>query len=69
MILITIILHPDVIDEIKIWETESGIQLRFETQSGDRCFLELDNEMLGYVIKQLIHYAWHMTLEEAFNSS
>jgi len=27
----TIILYPDVVDEIKIWETESGTQLYFKT--------------------------------------
>lgn len=62
----TIIVHPDAIDEIGIWVTESGIQLRLEAQSGDKYFLELGDEVVGYVIKQLVYYAWNTTVEEMF---
>jgi len=62
----TIILHPDAIDEIGIWVTESGIQLRLEAASGDKCFIELGDEVVGYIIEQLVYYAWNITVEEAF---
>ncbi len=62
----TIIVRPNSIHKIKLNETKAGIQLRFEAESGDKFYLELEDEMLGYVIEQMLHYAWGITFEEAF---
>lgn len=64
--LVTIIVRADSPDEIGIEVTESGIRLRFEAQSGDRFLIELGDEVVGYVIAQLVYYAWNTTVEEAF---
>jgi len=65
---VTIIVRADSPDEIGIEVTESGIRLRFEAQSGDRFLIELGDEVVGYVIAQLVYYAWNITVEEAFGS-
>ncbi len=62
----TIIVRPNSIHEIKLTETKAGIQFCFEAESGEKFFLELENEILGHVIEQMLHYAWGITFEEAF---
>ena len=62
----TITVYPNSTDEIKINLVESGIQLCFEAQSGDRLLVELSDEIVTFVIAHLVHYAWDITLEEAF---
>ena len=61
-----IIVRPNSIHEIKFNETKTGIQLCFEAESGDRFYLELEDEILGHVIEQMLYYAWSITFEEAF---
>jgi hypothetical protein len=61
-----ILLQPEIIDEVGIEYTEDGIKLCFLTQSGDKVFLVLDDEVLGHVIEHLIYYAWGITVEESF---
>lgn len=62
----TIIVRPNSIHEIKLNETKAGIQLCFEAESGDKFYLDLSDEMLGYVIEQMLYYGWGITFEEAF---
>lgn len=62
----TIIVRPNSIHEIKLNETKAGIQLCFEAESGDKFYLELGDDVLGYVVEQLLYYAWGITFEEAF---
>ena len=61
----TIILRPDT-PEIKFRQADSGIQLCLEAQSGDQYVIELGDEVVGYVIEQLLLYAWDTTIEDAF---
>ncbi|WP_028308350.1 hypothetical protein [Desulfitibacter alkalitolerans] len=61
-----IILQPETIDEVGVKYNDDGIKLCFQTQSGDRVFLVLDDEVLGHVIEHLIYYAWGTTVEEVF---
>jgi len=63
---VTIILHPDTTDELKFLPVDSGIRLCVEAQSGDTFVFELDDELIGYVIEQLVFYAWNTTFEELF---
>lgn len=60
----TIIVRVHCPDEIKFRPSVSGIELCFEAESGDRFHLELTDEVLGAVIKELIFYAWNMVFEE-----
>jgi len=63
---VTLTVRADSIDEVGIEVVESGIQLRFEAQYGDKFYVELDDEVLGHVIAHLMHYAWDITLEDYF---
>jgi hypothetical protein len=63
---VKIILQPETIDEVGVKYTEDGVKLCFLTQSGDKVFLVLDDEVLGHVIEHLIYYAWGTTVEVAF---
>ncbi|MBS4025887.1 MAG: hypothetical protein KGZ96_09465 [Clostridia bacterium] len=64
-----IVLQPEIIDEVDIKYSEDGIKLCFLTQSGDKVFLVLADEVLGHVIEHLIYYAWEITVEESFKFS
>ena len=62
----TIMVHVYSMDEITIQVTDSGVQLCFYAESGDRVLVELSDEVTFQLIAQLVHYAWNITLEEAF---
>jgi len=62
----TIIVRACSIEEIKFKASVSGIELCFEAESGDRFHLELADEVVGSVIKELAYYAWNMVFEEDF---
>lgn len=62
----TIIVRVQCSDEINFRPSVSGIELCFEAESGDRFHLELTDEVLGPVIKELIFYAWNVVFEEDF---
>lgn len=62
----TIIVRPNSIHEVNFNLTKAGIQLCFEAESGDKFYLELEGEILGHVIEQMLFYAWGFTFEEAF---
>lgn len=61
-----IILYPTTPSEISFQVNDAGIHLGVHSQDGDTCFIGLNDDVVGYVIEQLIHYAWDMTVEEAF---
>ncbi len=62
----TIIVRAHSSDEIKFRTSVSGIELCFEAESGDRFHLELADEVVDSVIKELAFYAWNMVFEENF---
>ncbi len=62
----TIIVRVHCSDEIKFRTSVSGIELCCEAESGDRFHLELTDEVVGSVIKELAFYAWNMVFEENF---
>ncbi len=62
----TLTVRAESMREITIQETESGIQLCFIAEYGDRFLVELSGAEIGPVIAQLVHYAWGITIKEAF---
>lgn len=63
---VTLTVRVESMREITIQETDSGIQLCFLAECGDRFLVELSDAVIGPVIAQLVHYAWGITMEEAF---
>lgn len=61
-----ITLYPVTTKEVLFYRTDSGLLIQFQAQSGDKCLIELSDDMVYYFIQNLAHYLWDMTLEEAF---
>ncbi len=62
-----ITLYPVTTKEVLFYQTDSGLLIQFQAQSGDKCLIELNDDMVSYVIQNLAHYFWDMTFEEAFS--